>query len=144
LLRFHERYPESIELALETNYRSTPKILRFANKLLHQEPGVLQLVPARESVEETQEIVYATFHNDEDEANQVARQIYKLIQSGEKPENIAVLFRMNAQSALIEQELSKKKIPYLVQGTKPFFERPEIREAIMLLRGAAFGAEDQP
>ncbi len=79
------------------------------------------------------------------EAEAVAARCAELITGDTPASEIAVLFRTNAQSELYEQALAERGVPYVVRGTERFFERPEVREAMILLRGAAHAAAaDQP
>jgi DNA helicase-2/ATP-dependent DNA helicase PcrA len=84
-----------------------------------------------------------TEHDDEiSEARDVAGHVKKLLASGVPASEIAVLFRVNAQSETYEQALADAQIPYLVRGGERFFDRPEVRQAIVLLRGAVRSADD--
>ena len=81
-------------------------------------------------------------HADESaEADWVARRIAALITEGVAPSEIAVLFRTNGQSETYEQALTDAEVPYLLRGGERFFDRPEVREARLLLRGAARSAD---
>jgi DNA helicase-2/ATP-dependent DNA helicase PcrA len=76
----------------------------------------------------------------------VARQIAALVTAGQPASRIAVLVRINAQTQVFEQALADAGVPFLLRGTERFFERPEVRQAVALLRGAArsVSAEDVP
>ncbi|MDQ1493850.1 MAG: ATP-dependent helicase UvrD/PcrA [Actinomycetota bacterium] len=71
------------------------------------------------------------------EASAVAARAAKLVADGTPASEIAVLFRINAQSETYEQALAEAGVPYVLRGGERFFERPEVREALFLLRGAA-------
>jgi DNA helicase II / ATP-dependent DNA helicase PcrA len=82
-------------------------------------------------------------HPDEEaEAAAVARAIADLVRAGTRPSEVAVLFRTNGQSETYEQALTDADLPYVLRGGERFFDRPEIREARLLLRGAARGDSD--
>lgn len=134
LLDFAEHYDDAEVITLERNYRSSPEIVARANDLMRGKPGAITLVaqlPAR--VEPT---VFA-YPNDAAEANAVAEQIAQAIASGTSPDDIAVLYRVNAQSEAFERALTERGVGYRVRGGVPFFERPEIRQALMQLRAEA-------
>ncbi|MCL2732920.1 MAG: ATP-dependent DNA helicase UvrD2, partial [Actinomycetia bacterium] len=81
--------------------------------------------------------VYHEYSDEPAEAEGTARRIRQLIDSGVRPSEIAVLYRINAQSEVYEQALADAGVPYQLRGAERFFERPEVREAGLLLRGAA-------
>ena len=140
LLDFSRRYPTATVVRLVRDYRSTPQVVALANGLLaragrprgHPEP--LQLVAQRPPGPAP---VLVGFEDDVAEASGVAARIGVLIRSGTPASEIAVLFRTNAQSQGLESALSDAGIGYLLRGGERFFARPEVREATMLLRGAA-------
>ena len=78
-----------------------------------------------------------TYADDDAEASGVAADIASLIAAGTPPEQIAVLYRVNAQSAPIEHALAERGVSYVLHGGERFFGRPEVRSALVLLRGAA-------
>ena len=75
--------------------------------------------------------------NDPDEAAAVATRIASLLDAGHPPSEVAVLFRTNGQSEAFESALAERGIPYLVRGGERFFSRKEVRDAVVLMRGAA-------
>ncbi|WP_259371073.1 ATP-dependent DNA helicase UvrD2 [Streptomyces sp. SCUT-3] len=139
LLDFRSRYPEATVVRLVRDYRSTPQVVHLANGLLAQAGGRaaahrLELVSQRERGPEP---VYTEYADEPAEADGTARRIQELLDSGVRASQIAVLFRTNGQSGTYEQALADRGIPYRLRGAERFFERPEVREAGMLLRGAA-------
>jgi DNA helicase-2/ATP-dependent DNA helicase PcrA len=78
------------------------------------------------------------------EADAVAKRIRELLDEGVPAREIAVLFRINAQSEPYEQAFADQGVPYVVKGAERFFERAEVRQAVVLLRGAARSAGDEP
>ncbi len=142
LLGFRSRYPEATVVRLVRDYRSTPQVVHLANAVLAQARGQaaahrLELVAQRDPGPQPS----FTEHPDEPtEAEATARQIRHLIDTGVRPSEIAVLYRVNAQSEVYEQALADAGVPYQLRGAERFFERPEVREAGMLLRGAARAA----
>ncbi|MFC5767254.1 ATP-dependent DNA helicase UvrD2 [Actinacidiphila bryophytorum] len=144
LLGFRARYPSATVVKLVRDYRSTPQVVGLANGLLAQARGQaaahrLELVSQRESGPEP---AYAEYADEPAEAEGAARRIRQLIDSGVRPSEIAVLYRINAQSEVYEQALADAGVPYQLRGAERFFERPEVREAGLLLRGAARASAD--
>ncbi len=139
LLDFPRTYADATVVRLVRDYRSTPQVVAVANDLLRPAPGAagrlrVELVAQRSAGPRP------GFEEHEDEiaeAAATAKKIAALIAAGVPPSEIAVLFRTNAQSEAYEQALAEAAIPYVVRGGERFFERREVREALMLLRGAA-------
>ncbi|MGK5548711.1 ATP-dependent DNA helicase UvrD2 [Streptomyces sp. URMC 127] len=147
LLNFRIRHPHATVVKLVRDYRSTPQVVHLANGLLSQARGRaaehrLALVSQREPGPEP---VYGEYADEPAEAEGTARRVRDLIDSGVPASEIAVLFRINAQSEVYEQALADAGVPYQLRGAERFFERPEVREAGLLLRGAARagGADSQ-
>ncbi|KWW99331.1 hypothetical protein LI90_965 [Carbonactinospora thermoautotrophica] len=141
LLDFRKRYANAEVIRLVRDYRSTPQITALANRLLERADGQaarhrLELVAQRPAGPEP---VFAEYPDEPAEAETVAREIRRLLDEGVKASEIAVLFRTNAQSEAYEQALAEAGVPYVVRGAERFFARPEVREAMFLLRGAARG-----
>jgi DNA helicase-2/ATP-dependent DNA helicase PcrA len=120
---------------LVRNYRSTPQVVRAANTLLQGTAS--QGVELRSQQSAGSEPTYAAHPDEIAEAESVAARILAVRKQGREPAEIAVLFRINAQSEAFEEALSARGIPYVVRGAARFFERPEVREAVTRLRGAA-------
>ncbi|MFG2223664.1 ATP-dependent DNA helicase UvrD2 [Streptomyces sp. NPDC048644] len=145
LLNFRTRHPRATVVKLVRDYRSTPQVVHLANGLLTQASGRaaehrLELVSQREAGPEP---VYVEYADEPAEAEGTARRIRDLIASGVSAGEIAVLFRINAQSEVYEQALADVGVPYQLRGAERFFERPEVREAGVALRSAArFGGND--
>ncbi|WP_201776775.1 ATP-dependent DNA helicase UvrD2 [Streptacidiphilus anmyonensis] len=139
LLGFRTRHPDATVIKLVRDYRSTPQVVHLANGLLAQARGQaaqhrLELVSQRDTGPEP---VYLEYSDEPAEAEGTARRIRALLDSGVRASEIAVLFRVNAQSEVYEQALADQGVPYQLRGAERFFERPEVREAGLLLRGAA-------
>ncbi len=144
LLGFRTRHPDATVVKLVRDYRSTPQVVGLANGLLAQARGHaaahrLELVSQRDPGPEP---VYTEYPDEPAEAEGAARRIKDLIDAGVRPSEIAVLYRINAQSEVYEQALADAGVPYQLRGAERFFERPEVREAGMLLRAAARAAAD--
>ncbi|WP_308128025.1 ATP-dependent DNA helicase UvrD2 [Modestobacter italicus] len=144
LLGFADRYGDAEVVKLERDYRSTPQVVGLANKLIGQAPPRKGL-PGLRLLGQRAEGPAPRFveHPDEPaEAAAVARACRELIDGGLPASEIAVLFRINAQSQVYESALADVGVPYVLKGGERFFERPEVREAVLLLRGAAAGGND--
>ncbi|MER5847479.1 ATP-dependent DNA helicase UvrD2 [Streptomyces sp. NPDC002012] len=139
LLNFRTRHPNATVVKLVRDYRSTPQVVHLANGLLGQARGRaaehrLELVSQREPGPEP---VYTEYADEPAEAEGTARRIRDLIAAGVPAGEIAVLYRVNSQSEVYEQALADAGVPYQLRGAERFFERAEVREAGIALRGAA-------
>jgi DNA helicase II / ATP-dependent DNA helicase PcrA len=141
LLGFRRRYPAAMEVRLVRDYRSTPQVVALANALLARRGAApaapLQLLAQRPDGPVPQLTAY---DDDVIEAGGVAARIATLIGDGVPAGEIAVLYRTNAQAEALEQALAAAGVPYLVRGGERFFQRKEVRDALLLLRGAARSA----
>lgn len=138
LLNFSRTYPHGTVVKLQRDYRSTPEVTDLANTVISKATGReagtrLELEGMRAPGPEP---TFASYPDEPSEARDIAAQIKKLIASGTPAREIAVLYRINAQSAVFEQALSDAGIVYQVRGGEGFFTRPEIREAINVLVSA--------
>lgn len=146
LLNFRNRYPQATVVKLVRDYRSTPQVVHLANGLLKQAKGRaaehrLELLSQREPGPDP---VYAEYPDEPAEAEGVAARIRDLIAAGVPAGEIAVLFRINAQSEVYEQALADAGVPYQLRGAERFFERQEVQKAILALRGAARSGGNDP
>ncbi|MFE3095510.1 ATP-dependent DNA helicase UvrD2 [Streptomyces sp. NPDC059248] len=139
LLDFRTRHPSATVVKLVRDYRSTPQVVHLANGLLGQAKGRaaqhrLELVSQRDPGPEP---AYTEYPDEPAEAEGTARRIRDLVAAGVPAGEIAVLYRVNAQSEVYEQALADAGVPYQLRGAERFFERQEVREAGVALRGAA-------
>lgn len=144
LLGFGRTYPDAAQIRLVRDYRSTPQVVRLANELMRRRGAAtagVELVAQRPSGPAP---IYRAFEDDASEAHGVAAGIEALISSGVPASEIAVLYRANSQSEALEEALAERGIGYLVRGGQRFFDRDEVRRAMVLLRGAAVAADDRP
>ncbi len=139
LLDFGKKHPGATSVELVRNYRSTPQVITAANGLLAGTPtGAVSLraqQPAGDEVrwhEATDEVA---------EADAVVAEVQRLRATGVPLREMAVLFRINAQSETFEEALASRSIPYVVRGAARFFERPEVRQALALLRASLRAGE---
>ena len=139
LREFTQRFPTATSVELVRNYRSTPQVVAAANALLAgtSSKGV-DLVAQRPS---GAAITYREASDEVAEADAVADRAAALRASGTPASRMAVLLRINAQSERFEEALAARGIPYVVRGAARFFDRPEVRQAITLVRGAARSGE---
>jgi len=143
LLDFPRRYPEATVVRLVRDYRSTPQVVGLANAVLGAARSTVsaagvQLIGQRPAGPAP---VFLERDSEPEEAREVARRIGLLLDAGTPASEVAVLYRINAQSEAYEQALAAAGIPSLVRGGDRFFDRPEVREAVLLLRGAARAAD---
>lgn len=136
ILSFEDEYKDCLVIRLEENYRSTQNILDAANEVIshNRKRKGKTLWTGNGSGEKINEIIA---YDETDEAKLIAEKIFSLT-SGEKGEkysfsDIAVLYRMNAQSNAIEQAFVRSGIPYRVVGGLRFYERLEIKDALSYL-----------
>ncbi|WP_372453135.1 ATP-dependent DNA helicase UvrD2 [Streptomyces avidinii] len=146
LLNFRTRYPQATVVKLVRDYRSTPQVVHLANGLLNQAKGRaaehrLELISQRETGPDP---VHAEFADEPAEAEGVAKRIRDLIAAGVPAGEIAVLYRINAQSEVYEQALADAGVPYQLRGAERFFERQEVQKALLALRGAARSGGNDP
>lgn len=139
LLDFSRRFPEATVVRLERDYRSTPQVVSLANRVIGAARGRiagtrLQLIGQRADGPEP---TYAEYDDEPAEAAAVAKAITALLAKGVPAAEIAVLFRINAQSEAYEQALTEAGIAYQVRGGEGFFARPDVRQAVQALRQAA-------
>ena len=143
LLDFGRRHPAATVVRLIRDYRSTPQVVDMANTVIAAARGIpsgpaLQLVAQRPPGPAP---VLHEYDDEPAEAAGVVARVQALIGAGTAPAQIAVLFRVNAQSAAYESVLTETGVPYLLRGGERFFDRPEVRQAVLLLRGAARAAD---
>lgn len=140
--RFGGDFPGAETIRLEQNYRSTGTILKAANALIANNEGRLGKHLWTADAEGDPIVLYSAF-NDVDEARFVAERIQQWHAHGHRRDEIAVLYRSNAQSRVLEETLIGLQIPYRVYGGLRFFERAEIKDALAYLRLIA-NRDDDP
>ena len=139
--RFQTDFPSSTLLRLEQNYRSTANILQAANLLITNNTLRLGKKLWTEGNEGDRIEVYAAY-NEREEAQFVIDRIAAEQSKGRHYSDNAILYRVSAQSRVMEEELMQSGIPYRVFGGMRFYERTEIKDAIAYLRLAAFKDDD--
>lgn len=133
ILNFEKDYPDAKIILLEQNYRSTSTILDAANQVIknNTQRKDKKLWTDRGVGEK---IKYYRAYNERDEAQYVIRKIKELINKGVEYKDIAILYRTNAQSRVVEEEMLKENLPYRVIGSFYFYSRKEIKDLIAYLR----------
>ncbi len=140
LLGFARRHPQAQVVKLVRNYRSSPQVVNLANLVVRSGPRIGAadtLVELQAQGEPGPAPSLTAYSDDAAEAAGVARAITRLVADGTPASEVAVLFRTNAQSEAFEAALAAADVPYLVRGGERFFSRSEVRQAVLLLRGAA-------
>ncbi|MBE6475545.1 MAG: ATP-dependent DNA helicase [Actinomyces succiniciruminis] len=144
LTGFASRYDGARTVRLTRDYRSTPQVVSLANRVLSRSrrgagalalpAGAVQLQAQRPS---GPAVRFEAYEDDVAEAAGVVAQVQRLQAAGVPLSEIAVLYRTNSQSEVVEQALADAGIGYLVRGGERFFEREEVKRAMVLLRAAA-------
>jgi DNA helicase-2/ATP-dependent DNA helicase PcrA len=133
MLTFEGRHPGAKVIHLSTNYRSRAAILSVAGALIakNRSRREKRITPAREGGERPAMSVYA---DQETEAREVAAAVAREIRAGVAPTEIAVFYRVNAQSRAVEDALRMLRIPYVLRGALSFYERAAVRDAVSYLK----------
>src|SRR5690554_869731 len=139
--QFHQDYPNAELIRLEQNYRSTATILKAANALITNNAGRMGKELWTEGDEGEPIALYAGF-NEQDEARYITDRISEAIGQGLARSEIAILYRSNAQSRVLEEALLRAAIPYRIYGGQRFFERAEIKNAMAYMRLIASRGDD--
>lgn len=140
ILDFEKDFPDTTVIKLEQNYRSTKKILEAANAVIHNNQT------RKDKTLWTENDAGSILHifkadNEYDECRFVAEKIQELEKAGRKRNEMAVLYRTNAQSRAVEDQMVKKGIPYRLFGGVRFYERKEIRDILSYLKVMANPAD---
>ena len=133
ILTFQKGYANAQLFKLERNYRSTQTIVNAANSLIRHNRGQIPKAVYSE-LALGDRLQLSTYMSDRDEGKAVAQQVKLLYRQGYDYESIAVLYRTNAQSRVIEDELRHLGIPYRIYGGMSFYQRKEIKDAIAYFR----------
>ena len=133
ILNFEKDYPKTKEILLEENYRSTKRILSVANEVIknNKERKDKNLWTINEDGEK---VKYHRAETEKDEAYYVIKEIESLLKSGVEKKDIAILYRTNAQSRIMEEECLRENVPYKVVGSFYFYNRKEIKDLISYLK----------
>jgi DNA helicase-2/ATP-dependent DNA helicase PcrA len=143
LLGFTSHHEDATIIRLEQNYRSTAAIVDAANRVMHGRAGALELHAAPGATPGPAPMVSA-YPNDRAEARGIADAIAAEIAAGAAPESVAILYRINVQSAVLESALRDVGVPAMIRGATRFFDLREVKEAIMMLKGASISIVGEP
>ncbi|MFA7323260.1 MAG: ATP-dependent DNA helicase UvrD2 [Candidatus Nanopelagicales bacterium] len=140
LVNFRKEFSDASQIELVNCYRCSEPIVATANAVIAQAPtpASLQLRAVRAGGHKP---TVQVFDDDVDEATSIAGTIADLIAKGTSARDIAILFRVNSQSAELESALTERGVPIMMRGVERFFDRGEVREGVTRLRGAARGGE---
>lgn len=132
ILNFEKDYPSAQVILLEENYRSTQTILKAANAVIEK-----NVVRRKKTLftnnGEGERIALIEAYDENDEAREIAEAARELVKKGVKPGEIAVLYRANYQSRVLEEAFLHKNVPYQILGTR-FFERKEVKDVLSFIR----------
>ena len=143
ILNFQQTYPNARLFKLERNYRSTQTIVQAANSLIHHNENQIYKEVYSEKEQGTR-IDVTRYITDRDEGENIARSIQTedLALRGYSPDDIAILYRTNAQSRAFENALRQRNIPYRIYGGTSFYQRKEVKNVIAYFRLAVNPADD--
>ncbi len=137
LTNFKNHFPRTLEFQLTHSYRSTEEVISLANQILTKDASN----PVRLATTKGKgpKVTSTAYPDDETEAQSVAAQVRELMNTGVSAREIAVLYRINSQSEILEAELGGLGIPVTLRGAERFFERPEVKLALLHLRAGMVG-----
>ena len=133
ILNFEKDYPDCKTILLEENYRSTKTILNAANSVIKHNK-LRKDKNLWSNNEEGDKIKYIKTDDEKAEGDYVVKEIKKLKEAGTSYDDIAILYRTNAQSRAMEEALLKANIPYRIIGSFYFYNRKEIKDLLCYLR----------
>jgi len=133
ILDFEQDYPGTKVIRLEQNYRSTKRILAAASAVIANNVTRKEKSLWTENVEGEPPAIYRAW-DEHEEANFVAQTIRRLRDEGREWSDVAVFYRTNAQSRVLEEALRRGGVPYVLVGSVRFYERREIKDALAYLR----------
>ena len=133
ILNFEKDYPDCKTILLEENYRSTKTILNAANSVIKHNK-LRKDKNLWSNNEEGDKIKYIKTDDEKSEGDYVVKEIKKIAENGTSYDDIAILYRTNAQSRSIEEAMLKANIPYRIIGSFYFYNRKEIKDLLCYLR----------
>ncbi|HSH60529.1 MAG TPA: DNA helicase PcrA [Acidimicrobiales bacterium] len=141
ILQFEEAFPEATTIVLEQNYRSTQTILDAANAIIAN--NALRKPKSLWTEQVGGELISRYHAEDEhDEAAWVCQEMVRLNRQGTRWADMAVFYRTNAQSRVVEEELVRRRVPYVIAGGTRFYERREVRDLVAYLRAVNNPADE--
>jgi DNA helicase-2/ATP-dependent DNA helicase PcrA len=139
LTDFPALYPHATQVRLVRCYRCSPQIVSLANTVITGGSSGRSAVVLKSQNDDAPVPDVQVYSDDVTEARAVARKVGDYISNGGLARDVAVLFRINAQSVELENAFAEAGIPVVLRGTERFFERAEVKEALTRIRGAARG-----
>lgn len=142
ILSFSNTFPGAVVYKLRKNYRSTSNIVDIANSLIEKNhfriPKTVEAIAGQ-----GEKLTLFDAFSGKSEAERVAEMISSSLQRGRSPEEVAILYRTNAQSRLLEEQLRNYSIPYRIYGGLSFYDRAEIKDALAYLRLVINASDDE-
>ena len=142
ILNFENTFAGTKVIKLEQNYRSTQTILNAANAVISNNIGRKAKSLWTENGE-GEKVNYTLYENGYDEAQGVVDSISSMVRDGWNYNDIAILYRTNAQSRALEEKLMLKNIPYRIYGGISFYQRKEIKDILAYLKTIDNGMDGQ-
>lgn len=142
ILNFESEYQDAKVVKLEQNYRSTANILNAANGVISNNEGRKDKT-LWTSQEDGDKVTFTKYNNEHDEANGVASKIKSLKNGGVSLGDVAILYRTNAQSRVLEEKLIYENLPYKVFGGTNFYARKEVKDMVCYLKLLVNPNDDQ-
>lgn len=133
ILDFEKEFADAVTIRLEQNYRSTQNILNAANAIIANNKGRKGKKLWTDKGDGDKIVLYRSV-NEHDEGEYIAQMIKKCVEEGKNYSDCAVLYRMNAQSRVIEEMLMRAGIPYRVLAGLRFYDRREIKDIMAYMR----------
>lgn len=142
ILGFSNTFPGAVVYKLRKNYRSTSNIVDIANSLIEKNhfriPKTVEAIAGQ-----GEKLTLFDAFSGKSEAERVAEMISSSLRRGRAPEEVAILYRTNAQSRLFEEQLRNYSIPYRIYGGLSFYDRAEIKDALAYLRLVINASDDE-
>ena len=142
ILSFSDTFPCAVVYKLRKNYRSTSNIVDIANSLIEKNhfriPKTVEAVAGK-----GEKLTLFDAFSGKSEAERVAEMISASLRRGRSPEEVAILYRTNAQSRLLEEQLRNYSVPYRIYGGLSFYDRAEIKDALAYLRLVINASDDE-
>ena len=142
ILSFSNTFPGAVVYKLRKNYRSTSNIVDIANGLIEKNhfriPKTVEAIAGQ-----GEKLTLFDAFSGKSEAERVAEMISSSLRRGRSPEEVAILYRTNAQSRLLEEQLRNYSIPYRIYGGLSFYDRAEIKDALAYLRLVINASDDE-
>jgi DNA helicase-2/ATP-dependent DNA helicase PcrA len=142
LKSFAEEHPDATLIELVRTYRCPPAVVSAANSLMASQPDAAVSMVSQRDIPGT--FTVSSYADEASEAQAIAVHIADLLQKGTDPREIAILLRINSMSEVFERALDELRIPYSVRGGARFFDRREIKQALLQLKAFSFSDTSMP